>query len=171
MGRERESTRFPRAGLEALPLAGVMGWELALAGGGGSAPGRLIGRGTLASVLVVGLYQALLTALRGEALVRRGLISRRQQAQQVLLSVLQAARQGAAAGLVLSVLLLAFPWLSLPLTLAGSIGAGKASLDLFHAFWDGLSESQKLDLHGAAYRAGISLASLVERLERQLPEA
>jgi len=169
MGREREPLRLPRPGLEAVPVAGLVSWDLAL--GGRGAAGRLIGRGTLASVLVYSTYQALLTALRGEALVRRGVISRREQGKLVLASVVDAVRQGAAVGLVLSLLLLAFPWLSLPLTLAGSVGAGKASLDLFHAFWDGLNETQRLELHGAAYRAGISLGSLFQTPDPELPEA
>ena len=169
MGRERHPGRLPRPGLEAVPLAGLVSWDLAL--GGQGTPGRLIGRGTLASVLVYSTYQALLTALRGEALVRRGAISRREQGRLVLASLVEAVRQGAAMGLVMSLLLLAFPWLSLPLTLAGTVGAGKASLDLFHAFWDGLNESQKLELHGAAYRAGMNLGSLFQDPNPELPEA
>jgi hypothetical protein len=149
-------------------MAALLSWELGL--GTRGAPGRLVGQGTLGAVLVYATYQALLTALRGEALVRRGAISRRDQGAMVLRSLVGAVRQGAAVGLVLSLLLLAFPWLTLPLTLAGTVGAGKASLDLFHAFWDGLSETQKLELHGAAYRAGMSLGRLLQDPELELPE-
>jgi len=43
------------------------------------------------------------------------------------------------------------------------VGLGKASLDLFHAFWDGLSPEQRLHLHAAAYDAGVNLNRLVSR--------
>jgi hypothetical protein len=73
-------------------------------------------------------------------------------------------------GLVLGLVLLVFPWLSLPMTLAGLVGAGKASLDLFHAFWDGLDATQRAELHDAAYRAGMNLGRLVHRAGEALPE-
>ena len=60
---------------------------------------------------------------------------------------------------VLGVVLLVFPWLGLPLTLIGFVGMGKASMDLFHAFWDGLGEAQKLQVTMAAHEAGVSLGS------------
>jgi hypothetical protein len=49
--------------------------------------------------------------------------------------------------------------LAFPLTLVGVVGVGKASLDLFHAFWDGLDEDQKLRVTMAAHEAGVNLAS------------
>ena len=64
-------------------------------------------------------------------------------------------------GLVLSLLVLLCPWLALPLTVMGAVGLGKASLDLFHAFWDGLSTSQQRQLHAAAYEAGVNLNRLL----------
>jgi hypothetical protein len=63
--------------------------------------------------------------------------------------------------LVLSLVLLVFPWLALPLTLLGAVGMGKASLDLFHAFWDGLSATQQRQLHASAYEAGVNLHRLL----------
>jgi hypothetical protein len=38
---------------------------------------------------------------------------------------------------------------------------GKASLDLFHAFWDGLSEEQRAELRRAAYEAGVDLRRML----------
>jgi TRAP-type C4-dicarboxylate transport system substrate-binding protein len=43
----------------------------------------------------------------------------------------------------------------------GVVGLGKASLDLFHAFWDGLSPEQRQQLHAAAYEAGVNLNRLL----------
>jgi hypothetical protein len=168
MTRERDPFRIPRAGVEMAPLAGVASLDLGLSGSGGA--GKFVGESTLGAMVVYGIYQALLTALRCEAMVRRGEISRRDQASLVVRSVWSAMQQGAAVGLVLGLVLLVFPWLSLPMTLAGLVGAGKASVDLFHAFWDGLDTTQRAELHDAAYRAGMNLGRLVHRAGEALPE-
>jgi hypothetical protein len=76
-------------------------------------------------------------------------------------SVWESTRQGAAVSVVLSVVLLVFPWLAFPLTLVGLVGMGKASIDLVHAFWDGLDEDQRSALHRAAYEAGVNLGQLL----------
>jgi hypothetical protein len=107
------------------------------------------------------IYQALLTGLRTEVLRRRGEIDRATQVQTIAGSVWESVKQGAAVSIVLGVVLLVFPWLSLPLTLLGFVGMGKASLDLFHAFWDGLSEEQRAELHRAAYEAGVDLRRMI----------
>ena len=59
--------------------------------------------------------------------------------------------------LSLGLVLLVFPWLSWPLAVLGFVGMGKASLDLFHAFWDGLDEVQRAELLAAANEAGVNL--------------
>jgi hypothetical protein len=38
---------------------------------------------------------------------------------------------------------------------------GKASLDLFHAFWDGLDELQRAELLAASLQAGVNLRRLI----------
>ena len=168
MTREHDPFRIPRAGVEMAPLAGVASLDLGLSGSGGAS--KFVGESTLGAMVVYGIYQALLTALRCEAMVRRGEINRRDQASLVVRSVWSAMQQGAAVGLVLGLVLLVFPWLSLPMTLAGLVGAGKASVDLFHAFWDGLDTTQRAELHDAAYRAGMNLGRLVHRAGEALPE-
>ena len=62
---------------------------------------------------------------------------------------------------MLSVVLLVFPWLGVPLTLVGFVGLGKASVDLLHAFWDGLDDGQRQELHRAAFDAGVNLNRLL----------
>jgi TRAP-type C4-dicarboxylate transport system substrate-binding protein len=42
----------------------------------------------------------------------------------------------------------------------GLVGTGKASIDLFNAFWDGLSEEQKQELKQYAFNAGLQLSEL-----------
>ncbi|MEB3243325.1 MAG: hypothetical protein VKO44_06770 [Cyanobacteriota bacterium] len=156
MTRERDPFQIPKAGLEAAPVAGWAG--LAVTTSSTPLPSRqLITEATLAGVLVYAAYQALLSGLRSEGLVRRGVLTRPAQARLILATVWEAMKEGTAVGLVLSLVLLVCPWLALPLTVMGVVGMGKASLDLFHAFWDGLSEQQKLQLHAAAYDAGVNL--------------
>lgn len=160
MSRERDPLRMPRAGLEMAPLAALVSMPLP-----GSRtvlqPARLLGESALGAVVVLGIHQALLSALRSEALVRRGVLDRRSQVRIVVASALGAMRQGAAIGLVLGPVLLVLPWLSLPLTVLSVVGVGCASRDLAHAFWDGLSPAQRHDLHRAAYAAGVSLNRLM----------
>ena len=160
MGRERDPDHIPRAGYELAPLAGLA--SLPLSGGHpplGSA--RMLSESTLGAVLVYAIYQALLTALRTEAMVRRDELNRASQARLIGRSVWGSIQDGAAIGLAMSLLLLIFPWLTIPLGMLSVVGLGKASLDLFHAFWDGLNEQQRQDLHAAAYDAGVNLHRLI----------
>lgn len=164
MSRERDPFQMPRVGLEMMPLAALV--SLPLPGpASGLQSGRLLSESTLGAVLVYGMYQALLSALRCEALVRRGELDRRAQIQRVAQSAWTAMQEGAAIGLVLALVLLVLPWLSLPLGLLSVVGVGRASLDLAHAFWDGLSPQQRHELHCAAYAAGVSLNRLLAGLQ------
>lgn len=160
MGRERDPFRIPRAGLEMAPLAGLAAIPLGAPPTSLATP-RLLCESTLGAVVVFAAYQALLSGLRCEALVRRGELDRRQQARLVLATVWEAMKDGAAVGLALSLVLLVLPALSVPLGLLSVVGLGKASLDLGHAFWDGLSSSQRSELHTAAYAAGVNLHRLL----------
>ncbi len=168
MSRDRDPFQIPRAGLEVAPLAGLV--SLSLPGSPTAlSPGRLLSEATLGSVVVYGIYQALLSALRCEALVRRGELDRRAQFRIVCQTAWGAMQQGAAVGLVLSVVLLVLPWLSLPLGVLSVVGVGRASLDLAHAFWDGLSSQQRGELHRAAYAAGVSLNRLLGSRSLEAP--
>lgn len=160
MSRDRDPFLMPRAGLEMAPLAALVSIPLP----GPTATfdsGRLLSESTLGAVVVYGVYQALLSALRTEALVRRGALDRRAQVRIVCHTAGAAMQQGAAIGLVLALVLLVLPWLSLPLGLLSVVGVGRASLDLAQAFWDGLSPLQRSELHRAAYAAGVSLNRLL----------
>ena len=160
MSRERDPYRLPRAGWEIAPTAGLASIDLN-GNHGALTGGEFIGESTVGGMLVFAIYQALLTGLRTEAMRKRGEIDRSTQVQAVLASVWETTKQGAAVSAVLSVVLLVFPWLGFPLSLIGMVGLGKASVDLVHAFWDGLSEEQRSDLHRAAFDAGVSLSQLL----------
>lgn len=160
MSRERDPYRIPRAGWEIAPTAGLASIDLN-GNHGALTGGEFIGESTVGGMLVFAIYQALLTGLRTEAMRKRGEIDRSTQVQAILASVWETTKQGAAVSAVLSVVLLVFPWLGFPLSLIGIVGLGKASIDLVHAFWDGLSEEQRLDLHRAALEAGVSLNQLL----------
>jgi hypothetical protein len=157
MAREHDPFRIPRAGWEAAPLAGLASVDLNH--NGGAFTGReFFSESTVGGVVLYAAYQALLTALRTEALRKRGEIDRLTQVRLILSTSFESAKAGVAVGAVLSVVLLVFPWLTAPLALLGVVGTAKASLDLFHAFWDGLDEEQKLQVTVAAHEAGISLS-------------
>jgi len=162
MAREQDPFRIPRAGLETIPLAGLATMPL-LNGQANLGPRQLISEATLAGVLVYAAYQALLSGLRTEAMVRRGELGRAGQVALIGRSVWASMKEGTAVSLVLSLVLLVCPWLAMPMAVLGVVGLGKASLDLFHAFWDGLSPEQRLHLHAAAYEAGVNLNRLVSR--------
>ncbi|MEA5441133.1 hypothetical protein [Cyanobium gracile] len=158
MTREHDPFRIPRAGWEAAPLAGLASLDLNHNGAAFSGS-EFFSESTVGGVLLYATYQALLTALRTEALRKRGEIDRLTQVRLVLSTSLESAKTGVAVGAVLSVVLLVFPWLTAPMAILGVVGSAKASLDLFHAFWDGLDEEQKLEITVAAHEAGISLRS------------
>ncbi len=167
MARERDPFRIPRTGAEAVPIAAFAAIDLQA--GRPPLSGRMfVAESSLGGVVVYAVYQALLTSLRTEALVRRGALGRHEQMGLILSTVGSAVRQGAAVSLVLGLLLLLAPWLALPLSLLGIVGMGKASMDLFHAFWDGLSPGQRVQLHEAAHEAGVRLGGLVRGRPDQL---
>ena len=161
MTRERDPFRIPQAGIEAAPLAGLASIDVNL-NGGSLTGGEFIIESTLGGIVVFATYQALLTGLRTEALRKRGEISRAVQIQMIGSTVWASVKQGAAVSLVLAVVLLVFPWLAMPLSLLGLVGMGKASLDLFHAFWDGLDERQRAELLAAAMEAGVNLRRFLD---------
>jgi hypothetical protein len=156
MTREHDPFRIPRAGWEAAPLAGLASVDLNRNGGAFSG-GEFVSESTVGGVLLYATYQALLSALRTEALRQRGEIDRLTQVRLVLATSLESARTGVAVGAMLSVVLLVFPWLAAPLSIMGVVGTAKASLDLFHAFWDGLDADQKLQVTIASHEAGVNL--------------
>jgi len=160
MSRERDPYRIPRAGWEIAPTAGLAAIDLNGNHGAFSST-EFIGEHTVGGMLVYAAYQALLTGLRTEAMRKRGEIDRNGQVQAIAATVWETTKQGAAVSAVLSVVLLVFPWLGFPLSLLGIVGLGKASFDLAHAFWDGLSEEQRSDLHRAAFEAGVNLNQLL----------
>jgi|GEM_PF-266736 len=164
MGRCRDPYQIPKAGFEIAPVAGLA--SINVNGSVGAVSGReFIAESTLGGLAVYTIYQALLTGLRTEAMRRRGELERRTQIQLIGQTVWASIKEGAAVSALIGVLLLVFPWMTLPLSVIGVFGTGKASLDLFHAFWDGLSETQQEELLGLAHEAGINLRRLLDAPE------
>lgn len=161
MSRDHDPFRIPQAGLEVAPMAGLASIDVNLNGSSLNA-GEFVAESTAGGVVVYAIYQALLTGLRTEALRKRGAISRAVQFQMISTTVWESVKQGAAVSLVLGVVLLIFPWLGFPLSLLGLVGMGKASLDLFHAFWDGLDEVQRAELLAVATEAGVNLRQFID---------
>jgi len=161
MSRDRGPFRIPQAGIEVALLAGLASIDIN-ANGGSFAGGEFVTESTLGGVVVYAIYQALLTGLRTEALRKRGAINRAVQIQMLATTVWESVKQGAAVRLVLGVVLLVFPWLTFPLSVLGLVGMGKASLGLFHAFWDGIDELQRAELLAAAMEAGVNLRRFLD---------
>jgi hypothetical protein len=157
MARSRDPFQIPKAGLEIAPVAGLASINVNGSIGPVPAP-EFIGESTLGGMVVYAIYQALLTGLRTEAMRRRGEINRPVQIQLVAQTVWASAKAGAAVSAVLAVVLLVFPWMAFPLSVLGLVGTGKASIDLFNAFWDGLSEEQKHELKEYAFNAGLQFS-------------
>ena len=121
-----------------------------------------MGESTLGGVLVYATYQALLTGLRTEAMRKRGALDRQTQIRLVAESVWASAKEGAAVSAVLGVVLVVFPWMAFPLSVLGVFGAGKATMDLVDAFWDGLTEEQQSEVRSLAYEAGVNLSQIFQ---------
>ena len=154
--RSKDPFQIPRAGFEVAPLAGLA--SINVNGSVGPVPAtEFLGESTLGGMAVYAIYQALLTGLRTEAMRRRGELSRTTQIKLVAQTVWASVKEGAAVSAVLAVVLLVFPWMAFPLSLLGLVGTGKATMDLFDAFWDGLSEDQRQELRTLAFDAGIAL--------------
>ena len=154
--RSKDPFQIPRAGFEVAPLAGLA--SINVNGSVGPVPAtEFLGESTLGGMAVYAIYQALLTGLRTEAMRRRGELSRTTQIQLVAQTVWASVKEGAAVSAVLAVVLLVFPWMAFPLSLLGLVGTGKATMDLFDAFWDGLSADQRQELRTLAFDAGIAL--------------
>jgi hypothetical protein len=91
---------------------------------------------------------------------RRGQINRATQIQLVAQTVWASVKEGSAVSAVLAFVLLLFPWMAFPLSLLALVGTGKATIDVFDAFWDGLSEDQRDELRCLAFDAGIAFRKL-----------
>ena len=159
--RSKDPFQIPKAGLEVAPLAGLA--SINVNGSVGPVSGtEFVSESTLGGVLVYAIYQALLTALRTEAMRQRGVIDRHTQVRLVADTVWASVKEGAAVSAVLGVLLLVFPWMVFPLSILGVFGAGKATMDLVDAFWDGLTEEQQSEIRSLAYEAGVNLSQIFQ---------
>ncbi len=164
MTRSKDPFQIPKAGLEIAPVAGLASINLNGSVGAVSA-GEFLGESTLGGMLVYAIYQALLTGLRTEAMRRRGQINRATHIQLVAQTVWVSVKEGAAVSALLAVVLLVFPWMAFPLSVLGLVGTGKATIDLFDAFWYGLSEAQRQELRTLACHAGIALGRIRPALQ------
>ena len=159
MTRSKDPFQIPKAGLEIAPAAGLA--SINVNGSVGAVPaGEFLGESTLGGMVVYAIYQALLTGLRTEAMRRRGQINRATQIQLVAQTVWASVKEGAAVSAVLAVVLLVFPWMAFPLSILGLVGTGKATIDLFDACWDGLSDDQRQELGTLAFHAGVLLGRI-----------
>ncbi len=156
MFTKRSHSKLPRIKLEMASMAGLASIDLKI-NGGTLNNAEFIAKSTLGGVVVSTAYQALLTGLRSQAMVNKAQITKSMQIQLIFSSVSNSLKEGAAISLSLSCLLIVFPWLRLPLSILGLLGASKASIEVFNAFWGGLNEIQKAQLLNASREAGVNL--------------
>ena len=124
---------------------------------------EIVGESILDGVLVYATYQALLTGLRTEAMLKRGALDRQTQIHLVVQSAWASAKDGAAISAALGVVLVVFPWMAFPLSVLGVFGAAKATMDLVDVFWDGLTEEQQSEVRSLAYEAGVNFNQIFQR--------
>ena len=122
---------------------------------------KFFAQSALGGLALYTIYKSLLTSLKTEALRKKGLINRGVQIQIIQEVVMESLASGTTASLSIGLMLLLFPSLTLPISLLGIVGIGKASINLFDAFWCSLSELQRTELHNASRDAGINLAKLL----------
>ncbi len=122
------------------------------------------GRSAVEAVALYAIYEALITIVRSEILIKEGKINREGQVKVVRKSFTKAIRNGAGIIALLALSLAVMPWLRIPLTMINLIGATKASHDFFNIFWDSLSPLQKSEMLNTSRRAGISLRKLINNL-------
>ena len=151
MGRSRDPYQIPKAGVEVVPLASLAFINVNGSVGPVSAT-EFVSESTLGGVLVHAIYQALLTALLTEAMRKRGVIDRPTQARWVERYLL---KRELLSALYLGSCCWSSPGWPFPFSVLGIFGVGKASMDLFDAFWDGLTDEQKQELKEVAYDAGV----------------
>jgi hypothetical protein len=159
MARSRDPFQIPKAGFEIAPVAGLASINVRGSIGPVAAP-EFIGESTLGGMVFYAIYQALITGLRTEAIRRSGGMDRATQIQLVAQMVRASVKEGAAVSAVLAVVLLVFPWKAFPLSSLGLVGTGKATMDFFDAFWDGLTDTQPPELRTLVFDAGIALRKI-----------
>ena len=160
MGRNQNYRHIPIAGLEIAAIAGLSLIDV-------NPNGRFfnntkfVAESTIGGVAFYAIYQGLLTGLKTEALLKKGLINKKTQREILIRTTFNSLKNGASVSVSLGITLIIFPWLTLPISIFGLVGIGKASVDLFNAFWDGLDQLQRAQLLIASKEAGINLRRFI----------
>jgi hypothetical protein len=96
---------------------------------------------------------------------RRGQINRATQIELIAKTLWALVKEIAAVSAVMAVVLLVFPWMAFPVPCWDWGGTGKATMDLFDALWDGLSNPQRHERRPRAFDAGIALGRIRPALQ------
>ncbi len=162
MSQSQRYFHLPLADLGITALAGLGSINLNVNGGSVNNV-KFIAKSTLGGVAIYTIYQSLLTGFKTEALRKKGLISRESQNKILAKKILFSLKNGATISAYIGLILLFFPWLTLPFAIFGFIGTGKAYVDLFNAFWEGLDPLQRAQLLIASKEAGINLRRFLQK--------
>jgi hypothetical protein len=150
--------RIPRAGYEAAAVGGAIGVDLSGTPTDGFTTEAIEGAG--GGIFTYAIYQCLLTGIRTEGYVRKGQMTRREQFKQVRTTAWEATKSGAAASIVIGVVLAACPFLVPVASIAGVVGGCIAGTRLINAGLDAFSPEMKEELKTAATNAGVSIVGL-----------
>ena len=162
MTRELNPFKIPKAGFEVAALGTLRSIKKNLSQSNLSNR-KLLTKSTFSGIAIHSTYQALLAALRTEALIHRGAINRKAQLDIIIETIVSSAKSSFAISAMIGILLLVCPWLNFPLSVLSVVGASSASFDLFNSFWDGLEKSKQSELLSASMEAGVNLRRLINK--------
>ena len=151
---------IPASGVEVVPLATLASLDLNGNGTEGSFF-EMTAENSIGSLLVVVVYQSVLTALKSEASRRAGDITRKQQVQLIISTAMESGRSSAFTLVICSALISIFPWLTPVFAILGIVGGTAMAARVTNEFWSALDDSQKDELKRAADQAKVNLDKLI----------
>lgn len=128
---------------------GMMGYEGGLEGISGG-------------LLTYCVYSAVLSFLDSESSVKQGLITRADQRSIVLKETWAATKGSVPTVVILTCLLCVFPFLGLPATIAGVVGAGWMATRITKAAFNAMSIEQRETLTRKAEEVGVAVKGLTD---------
>ena len=96
---------------------------------------NLISKTALSYIAIYTVYETILITLQTESDRKKGLITKSAQIKIITKRIAMSLRRSIAPSISLGILILLFPSLNLPFSIISLLGMGKASGDIFNAFW------------------------------------
>ena len=116
--------------------------------------------GTSGGLLTYAIYTAVLSFLDTEAAVKQGYLTRAEQREFVLDKTWEAIKGAVPTVIILSCVLMVFPFLGLPAAVAGLVGAGFMATRITRAAFDAMTAEQRETLTRKAKEVGVNIKGL-----------